>query len=171
MPRPPGVMPTLLRTFDPANASSTAPHGIGRPTAAKHSARHRASSSQLTPDRRPAVTHVVTEGRTYVSERADSQKPVVSLPTRSPTRPRWVSIQSSPPTRSSGYRNTMAAAAEPATTTARIGSRMGSAPPPAITAPASATPASAQNAIAPDASSLQTATAVSAPKRRYLVYE
>src|SRR6266536_1416493 len=65
----------------------------------------------------------------------------------------------------------MAAPAEPAKATDRIGSRTGSAPPPATRAPTSATPASAQKAIAPDASSLQAATAVSAPKRRYLVKE
>ncbi len=48
---------------------------------------------------------------------------------------------------------------------------MDSAPPPAMTAPTSAIADRAQNAIAPDASSLQAATAVSAPKRRYLVNE
>ncbi len=161
----------LVTTLEPAKASSTAPQGIRLPTALNASARQMASRTQLSADSPQTEVHRAIEGRTCLSERAVWQNPLDSLSTTLPTGPRCVCIQFSPRTRKRGYRNRRAAPAEPANTTDRSGSRMAPAPPPAITAPTSASAASAQKAIAPAASSLQAATEVSAPRRRYLVNE
>src|SRR5215813_242532 len=151
-PRPPGVMPMPPATLAPANASSTAPHGIAVYTAANDNARQTASSSQLSADNPQAAVHKPIEGRTCESERAVWQNPRVSLLSTPPAGPKRAPIQSRPRTSSLGYLNSIAAPAEPANTTASSGSRIGSASPRAITAPGSASAASAQNAIAPTAS-------------------
>src|SRR5712691_9140488 len=166
---PPGVMPMLVTTLVPAKARSTTPHGMGPPTAWNDNARQITSSIQFRADSAAAATHVRMDGRTPVSEPSESRTRLVASQIHWPSRPRRCpSIQSNDRISSSGRRKRIAAPTEPASTTDRIGSRTGAAPPPAMTAPVSATAARAAKAIAPEASSLQAATAELAPNRRYL---